>query len=184
MAQKSTCSLLKLLYSTAAAELAITTLKLILMKKILILALTLQALFLFNHASAQDVKEITLTADKIQFIYDIKEFTVKAGQKVKLTLVNPADSVTRQPHNIIVVKQGKKDVVGMAANAGLTDPNFITKKNCIPESEDILFTSKLVQPGQSETIEFTAPSEPGDYPYLCTYPGHWAIMNGVMKVEK
>ncbi len=158
--------------------------KLILMKKILISVLTLQACFLIHHASAQDVAEVTLTADKVQFIYDIKEFTVKPGQKVKLTLVNPAESVTRQPHNILIVKPGKKDVVGMAANAGLTDPDFLTKKNCIPDSEEILFSSKLVQPGQSETIEFTAPSEPGDYPYLCTYPGHWAIMNGVMKVVK
>jgi len=131
-----------------------------------------------------DVAEIKLTADKIQFIFDIKEFTVKPGQKVKLTLVNPAESVTRQPHNIIIVKPGKKDVVGMAANAGLTDPDFLTKKQAVPESEDVLFHSGLVQPGAEETIEFTAPEEAGDYPYLCTYPGHWALMNGVMKVAE
>lgn len=144
------------------------------------------ALFTALSPSVADDKaaavEIKLTADKIQFIYDITEFTVKAGQKVKLTLVNPAESVTRQPHNIIIVKPGKKDVVGMAANAGLTDPDFLTKKQCVPESDDILFHSKLVQPGAEETIEFTAPAEAGDYPYLCTYPGHWALMNGVMKV--
>ena len=144
------------------------------------------ALFTALSPSVADDKagavEIKLTADKIQFIYDIKEFTVKAGQKVKLTLVNPAESVTRQPHNIIIVKPGKKDVVGMAANAGLTDPDFLTKKQCVPESDDVLFHSKLVQPGAEETIEFTAPAEAGDYPYLCTYPGHWALMNGVMKV--
>lgn len=139
--------------------------------------------FSASQAKAQDVAEITLTADKVQFIYDIKEFTVKAGQKVKLTLVNPAASVTRQPHNILIVKQGKKEAVGALANAGLADPDFLTKKNCVPESEDILFASKLVLPGKSETIEFTAPSEPGDYPYLCTYPGHWILMNGVMKVK-
>lgn len=131
---------------------------------------------------AQDVAEITLTADKIQFIYDIKEFTVKPGQKVKLKLVNPADSVTRQPHNVLIVKPGKKDVVGMAANAGMADPAFLTTKNAVPESPEILHHSKLVQPGSEDVIEFTAPEEAGDYPYLCTYPGHWAIMNGVMKV--
>jgi azurin len=137
-----------------------------------------------SSSAADEAAEVTLTADKIQFIYDIKEFTVKAGQTVKLTLVNPEESVTRQPHNIIIVKPGKKDVVGMAANAGLTDPDFITKKNCVPESEDILFHSALVQPGAEETIEFTAPAEAGDYPYICTYPGHWALMNGVMKVTE
>ncbi len=131
---------------------------------------------------ADEVAEVTLTADKVQFIYDIKEFTVKAGQKVKLTLINPADSVTRQPHNLLVVKPGKEMAVGMASNAGMSDPAFLTTKHAVPESDDVLFHTKLVQPGEQDVLEFTAPSEPGDYPYLCTYPGHWAIMKGVMKV--
>ena len=136
-----------------------------------------------SSVKAEDVAEITLTADKIQFIYDIKEFTVKAGQKVKITLVNPMESITKQPHNILILKKGKKEVVGMLANLGLSDPYFLTKKNCIPESDDILHHSSLVLPGKSETIEFTAPKEPGDYPYICTYPGHWILMNGVMHVK-
>jgi len=131
---------------------------------------------------AEEVAEVVLTADKVQFIYDIKEFTVKPGQKVKLTLINPAESVTRQPHNVIIVKPGKDMVVGMAANAGLSDPAFLTTKNAVPDSPEILFYSKLVQPGAQEVLEFTAPAEAGDYPYICTYPGHWAIMKGVMKV--
>ncbi len=131
---------------------------------------------------AQEVVEVTLTADKVQFVYDIKEFTVKPGQKVKLKLINPADSVTRQPHNVLIVKPGKKDVVGMAANAGMADPAFLTTKNAVPESPEVLHHSKLVQPGGEDVMEFNAPTEAGDYPYLCTYPGHWAIMNGVMKV--
>ncbi|MGY8641942.1 MAG: plastocyanin/azurin family copper-binding protein [Verrucomicrobiales bacterium] len=124
--------------------------------------------------------EITLTADKVQFAYDKKEFTVKAGAKVKLTLHNPTGAI--QPHNIIIVKPGKKDAVGMIANQSMADPNFL--KNPVPKSEDVLFSSKLAQPGTKEVIEFTAPSEPGEYPYLCTFPGHWIIMNGIMKVEK
>jgi azurin len=131
---------------------------------------------------ADEAAEITLTADKVQFLYDIKEFTVKPGQKVKLKLINPADSVTRQPHNVLIVKPGKKDVVGMAANAGMADPAFLTTKQAVPDSPEILHASKLVQPGEEDVVEFTAPEEPGDYPYICTYPGHWAIMNGVMKV--
>jgi len=132
--------------------------------------------------SAEPVEEITITADKVQFLYDVKEFTVKAGTTVKITLVNPADSVTRQPHNILIVKPGTKDAVGMAANAGMTDPEFLTTKQAVPESDDILFHSELIQAGEQTVLEFEAPSEPGDYPYLCTYPGHWAIMNGVMHV--
>ncbi len=151
----------------------------------LLLILTLSTLSSgLMSAGAQEVKEVTLTADKIQFIYDIKEFTVKPGQKVKLTLINPAESVTRQPHNVLIVKPGKKDVVGMAANNGMADPTFLTTKQAVPDSPEILHHSKLVHAGQQDTIEFTAPAEVGDYPYLCTYPGHWAIMNGVMKVAE
>ena len=152
-------------------------------KVLLILTLSTLSSGLMS-AGAQEVKEVTLTADKIQFIYDFKEFTVKPGQKVKLTLINPADSVTRQPHNVLIVKPGKKDVVGMAANNGMADPTFLTTKQAVPDSPEILHHSKLVQAGQQDTIEFTAPAEVGDYPYLCTYPGHWAIMNGVMKVAE
>lgn len=152
------------------------------MKSILNALCTISILSGSAFLRAQDAMEITLTADKVQFLYDKKEFTVKAGQKVKLTLVNPADSVTRQPHNLLIVKPGKRDVVGMAANAGMADPAFLTTKQAIPESADILHHTKLVQAGDQDTIEFTAPGEAGDYPYLCTYPGHWAIMNGIMKV--
>ena len=132
--------------------------------------------------SAEPVEEITITADKVQFLYDVKEFTVKAGTTVKITLVNPADSVTRQPHNILIVKPGKMQAVGTAASDPLlmADPAFV--KNPVPESDDILHASELAQPGEEVVIEFTAPEEPGDYPYVCTYPGHWAIMNGVMHV--
>ena len=154
------------------------------MNKILLI-LSLTALIAGSTtARAEEVAEITLTADKIQFIYDIKEFTVKPGQKVKLPPINPADSVTRQPHNVLIVKPGKKDVVGMAANNGMADPAFLTTKQAVPDSEDILHHSKLVQAGEQDTIEFTAPTEVGDYPYICTYPGHWAIMNGIMKVAE
>lgn len=154
------------------------------MKRILTTTIAIALLAAILPAIGEDAAEVKITADKTQFLYDVKEFTVKPGQTVKLTLINPADSVNRQPHNILIVKPGKKDVVGMASNAGLADPTFLTEKNAVPESEDILFHSKLLQPGEEETIEFTAPEEPGDYPYLCTYPGHWAIMNGVMKVVK
>ena len=150
--------------------------KLPLLALVSVLTLALSPIF------AEDVFELTITSDKVQFAYDIKEFTVKPGQKVKLTLVNPADSVAKAPHYLLIVSPGKKDVVGMAANMALADPAFMTTKQAIPESEEILFHTNLVEPGGTETLEFVAPAEAGDYPFLCTYPGHWMLMHGVMKV--
>jgi azurin len=116
--------------------------------------------------------------------YDKTELTVKAGQKVKLTL-NNTGSIAPQPHNFLLIKPGKLDAVGALANAMLADPQG-PAKHYTPEAAkpDILANTKLVQPNQTETIEFTAPTEAGDYPYICTFPGHWLLMRGVMHVTK
>ena len=112
--------------------------------------------------------------------YDTKEFSVKAGQKVKLTFNNTHPAVP-QPHNIVIAKPGTKDTLLGQAMQMAAAPDGMAK-GFIPDSPDILFKTKLLQPNTSETIEFTAPAA-GDYPYLCTFPGHGAIMNGVMKVK-
>ena len=46
----------------------------------------------------------------------------------------------------------------------------------------MLLASKLLQPRQVEQLKFTAPKEPGIYPYVCTYPGHWRRMHGALYV--
>jgi uncharacterized protein len=48
----------------------------------------------------------------------------------------------------------------------------------------VLFSSPLVNPDESYSIIFKAPEKTGNYPYVCTFPGHWRLMNGVMKVVK
>lgn len=116
--------------------------------------------------------------------YEKTELSVKAGQKVKLTL-NNTGGILPQPHNFLLLKPGKLDAVGALANAMLADPQGMAK-SYIPEAAkpDIIVNTKLVQPNSSETIEFTAPADAGDYPYICTFPGHWMLMRGVMHVTK
>ncbi len=132
-------------------------------------------------APAAALAEITIKPDTANpLAYDTKEFKVKAGQKVKLTFNNTHPAVP-QPHNIVIAKAGSKDKLLALAMQMATAPDGMAK-GFIPESEDILFHTKLLQPNTSETLEFTAPAA-GEYPYICTFPGHGAIMNGVMKVE-
>ena len=47
---------------------------------------------------------------------------------------------------------------------------------------DVIAATKLLGPGESETISFTAP-EPGDYQFVCSFPGHFAMMRGIMVVK-
>lgn len=150
------------------------------------LRLALLATFCLS-ASAQDADLATIELKphaQNPLGYDQTELTVKAGQKVKLTL-NNTGSIAPQPHNFLLLKPGKLDAVGALANAMLADPQGMAK-SYIPEAAkpDILANTKLVQPNQSETIEFTAPAEAGDYPYICTFPGHWLLMRGVMHVTQ
>jgi azurin len=56
-------------------------------------------------------------------------------------------------------------------------------RHYVPDSASVLVYTNMVPPKESTTIHFNAPKEPGDYPYLCTFPGHWMVMNGVMKVR-
>ena len=99
---------------------------------------------------------------------------------VRIDFKNTSTQVP-QPHNIIICKPGKKGVVEAAAMALMTDPKAM-EKGYVPESDAIFAHSTLLQPNESGTVEFTA-TEPGAYDYLCTFPGHWILMKGVMTVE-
>lgn len=132
-------------------------------------------------AEAGEVFEITIKpAGAAGMEYDTKAFTVKKGQKVKITFEN--QHPIPQPHNIVIGKPNTKDKLMMAAMQMAADPKGM-EKGYVPESEDVLFHTKLLQPTQSEVLEFVAPAEPGAYTYLCTFPGHALLMNGVMTVE-
>ncbi|MEM0897048.1 MAG: plastocyanin/azurin family copper-binding protein [Verrucomicrobiota bacterium] len=130
-------------------------------------------------SKAADVLKITLEPE-IGLKFKQKEFKAKAGQPVELTFKN--NDPTMQIHNVLIIKPGTTQKVGMLANQMAADPEGMAK-SYIPESDDVLFHSSLIQVGKSETIKFDAPSEPGEYPYICTFPGHWMLMQGKMIVE-
>lgn len=122
-------------------------------------------------------------------MFDQAELTVKPGQKVKLTLDNPIQpNVQGLPHNWVLVKPGKEAVVGNAALAMAADPKAM-QKHYIPASADggvhpdILAHTTLAQPGSKAEAEFTAPAEAGDYPFICTFPGHFLLMKGTLHVK-
>ena len=107
--------------------------------------------------------------------YNISNITVKAGAKIKLTFNNTDDML----HNVVITTPGAADDVGKRAlNLGLNGERM----SFVPVMPKVLHHTLLLQPGKSETIYFTAPDKAGEYPYLCTYPGHYIVMRGIMKV--
>ena len=74
-----------------------------------------------------------------------------------------------------------RPVSPLSSDAGAQEPDA-RERNFVPKSDKILLASKLIGPGESQAISFDVPSEPGMYPYVCTYPGHWRRMFGVLVV--
>jgi azurin len=128
--------------------------------------------------TSENITVINIKVIPEQMKYDLKEINVKAGLPVVLTLENPDN----MQHNLVICKKGTKEKVGKAADLMAQDPKAL-EKNYVPNMSEVLAATKLVNPGESVTIEFIAPSLPGDYPFICTFPGHWSIMQGVMHVR-
>ena len=140
--------------------------------------------FIFAVASAGFLNadhKITITGnDTMQF--DVKEFSVKAGAKVELTFKN----IGKLPklamgHNLVILKEGVsplkfgQKIMGM----GASPTNPLPKESL----EEVIAATKLLGPSESEKLTFTAPKQAGLYQFLCSFPGHYAIMRGVMVVE-
>lgn len=107
--------------------------------------------------------------------FDVTDFEVKAGSRVRVVFNNPTDLL----HNLLIVEPGELETVAQdALNMGLDGP----KLDYVPQSDNVLFYTSLLEVGESESIYFTAPEEPDDYPYVCTFPGHWRTMQGTMTV--
>ena len=121
--------------------------------------------------------EMTISAPG-NLSYDTRELTVSAGDAVQLTF-NNTDVV---PHNWALIRPGTLSQVGALCNQLVSDPDAVFRQY-IPESDDVLVWTDIVSPRASQTIWFRAPQEPGNYPFLCTFPGHWPVMNGVLIVR-
>ena len=126
------------------------------------------------------MQEITITGN------DTMQFDVKLRNESRDQDQTHAQELGNVPKfdmgkNLVVLKKGITAVafgqkaLGAGANA----------TNALPKSlmGDVIAATKLLGPAESETIEFTAPKEPGSYEYVCTFPGHFALMRGTMTVK-
>ncbi|MBY0459779.1 MAG: HEAT repeat domain-containing protein, partial [Gemmataceae bacterium] len=114
-----------------------------------------------------------------QMAYDKERIVVAAGKPVEFAFEN----TDIMPHNFVIVAPGQLEKVGAAAEAFATEPGAAAAQY-VPNMPAgvVLLKSKLLQTRQSEQLKFTAPKEPGIYPYVCTYPGHWRRMHGALYV--
>ncbi len=128
-----------------------------------------------EDAQAPIEVQIGVIPEALQF--DQTEFSVQAGRQVTLTFDNSKGVML---HNLVITPPGKSETVAMAAiNMGEEGP----KRDYIPDSPLVLHATQLLRPGETQTLRFTAPTTPGDYDYLCSFPGHGFTMVGTMHVR-
>ena len=123
-----------------------------------------------------EARPITISAAR-NLMFDQTVLEVEAAEPIRLTFNNP-DTV---PHNWALLKEGTLQVVGQKCNELIADPDV--RRNYIPETDDVLAYTDVVEPYSKHTIYFRSPQKPGRYPYLCTFPGHWMVMNGTLVVR-
>jgi azurin len=117
-----------------------------------------------------------------QMRYDTTAFTVHPGEKVRIILENVGKMpIATMGHDLVVLKQGQdyKAFANEAASQGGSADNAYLPASL---ADKVIAHTKLLGPGEKDTITFTAPAA-GEYPYVCTFPGHFVFMNGVMTVK-
>jgi azurin len=125
------------------------------------------------------VRVFAIKTVREQMRYDTTRIVVEAGKPFEIIFEN----TDMMPHNLVVVQPGAREEVGMEAQTMPLTPDK-QGKVFVPKNKKIIASSKLIEPGQKETLKLTAPSKPGDYEYVCTYPEHWKIMFGQLVVVK
>jgi len=127
------------------------------------------------RALGVQVVRIQTLPEKLSF--DVRWFAVQAGKPIQIALVN----VDAMPHNLVVGRPGSLEEIGTKGGA-LPMPTDPSIKPFVPALPVVVAATNLLKDGDTERLSFTAPKVPGEYVFVCTFPGHWMRMYGVMLV--
>jgi len=129
-------------------------------------------------------KEVTVQADD-KMRYDVTAFDASPGQKISVTIKNIGTTPKfSMGHNFVLLDR--------IINTGNIQSAFLDKASTEashdyvpPGAKEVLAHSKLLGPGESEVVTFNAPYIPGEYLYVCSFPGHYSQgTKGIMTVKQ
>ncbi len=115
-----------------------------------------------------------------QMRYDTPRLVVEAGKPFEIIFEN-ADFMS---HNLLIVKPNTREKIGLAAAAMKPEEVDSEGRVYVPASSDVLAATKMLQTGERESLHLTAPATEGDCEYVCTFPGHYQVMRGLLVVTK
>jgi azurin len=123
------------------------------------------------------VRTIRLKAIPGAMKYDVTDVKAAPGEVLEFILENP----DTMQHNLLIVAPGKMPEVGVAGDK-MGETAAGKAWQFVPDLPSVLAAMGLVDPGASGRVHWVVPTKTGTYPYVCTYPGHWRMMNGKIKV--
>ena len=127
------------------------------------------------------VNVFVVKAVREQLRYDTTRMVVEAGKPFQVIFENP----DAMPHNLVFVQPGTLQAVAETVQANPPDKLDSQGRAYVPDKDSrVLGATKLIDAGQKETLSMTAPGKEGVYEFVCTFPGHWAIMQGKLIVTK
>ncbi|MEX0648835.1 MAG: plastocyanin/azurin family copper-binding protein [Balneolaceae bacterium] len=151
-------------------------------KKTLLTSLAVLFIVVSAFATGQndDVREFTIKGtDNMKF--DVSLIEASPGETIRITL----ETVSNMPpqamaHNIAVVDLDVDVDAFVMASMSARDTEYIA-----PEYADkVIAHTKMISGGETSVIEFTMPDTPGDYEFVCTFPGHYyGGMKGIIRVN-
>jgi azurin len=115
-----------------------------------------------------------------QMRYDTPRLVVEAGKPFEIIFEN-ADFMS---HNLLIVKPNTREKIGLAAATMKPEDVDSEGRIYVPASSDILAATRMLQTGERATLRLTAPTTEGDCEYVCTFPGHYQVMRGLLVVTK
>lgn len=121
---------------------------------------------------------LTLNTVPSKMAYDKLVLHAMAGEQVEIVLNN----LDEMPHNLVVVETGNLEAFGSLVDEFLKNPDAANTEY-VPKSRYVLGATQMVDPGEQGRIRLQMPDKPGTYPFVCTFPGHWRIMQGVIEVS-
>ncbi|SDM61065.1 PVC-type heme-binding CxxCH protein [Kriegella aquimaris] len=119
--------------------------------------------------------DVTLTLNTVsqEMAFDKKILKARAGQTVEIKLNNK----DQMPHNLVVIQSGSLEFFGPMVDSFVTKPEA-EKMGYVPNSRYVLGATAMLGPGESGSVIIKLPDTPGRYPFVCTFPGHWRMMQG------
>lgn len=131
-------------------------------------------------AGAQQARTVEIKGtDDMKF--SITSITAKPGERIRVVLT----TVSNMPkmvmaHNFVLLKKGADQQAFVNASALARDTGFIAPA----QKANVLASTALAGAGEKVEVTFTAPKVAGAYPFVCSFPGHFAAgMKGTLTVK-